>query len=162
MITYEDRQGRIAYRDRPQIGYPFFDPSWLVPFVDQCLLVLAKRNPPLLLEQAQSIKLELIDAQHHAKRQAPIKYLDRDWATDDDTVKVMAMFLSGSSADEVSWHAIAAEQPLPLARYQLVDLSQDIADRNLRLFQTRQRLAAAIYAKKSIEEVIAVNLVEHW
>jgi hypothetical protein len=165
MITYEDRQGRIAYRDRQQIGYPFFDPTWIVPYVEQALLVLSKRDPPLLLEQAQSIKLELVDAQHNAKRQAPIGYLNREWATDDDTHSVMSTMFAGDDGiddQQLYWYAIGVGQPVQLTRGQLVEMLQEIVKRNRRLFQIRQLLAAAIYARNSVADVIAVDLVKRW
>jgi hypothetical protein len=72
LVVWDNGKGFIERNDTPGVRSNFSDPTPYVPFVNSFITVLSLATPPIILDQAKSIKSDLVDDLFSVKSQAPI------------------------------------------------------------------------------------------
>jgi hypothetical protein len=98
MVQWQENAGRIERKTGPALREVFLDPIPYLPSFDLFITTLNGQAPPITLDQAKKIKIDLNRAIFDAKRQAPIEYLAKTWDATDDEVTAMNSELSMVSA----------------------------------------------------------------
>jgi hypothetical protein len=97
IVVYQEIEGKVEYNDRPSVRTRFTDPSPYQTLLNSWMTAAAALAPPLQLDQAKQIKIDLVEAIFHHKRRLP--FISGPWQYDarDESVANLEVLIRGTS-----------------------------------------------------------------
>jgi len=99
IVTWAGNRGLIQYNDRPEVRKPVTDISPYQSWVDRFMTVVADADPPLNLEQAKQLKIDMVEALYDDNRKKPFIYLSNEYECTDEAIAYMGAALAVVTGD---------------------------------------------------------------
>lgn len=175
MVLWDNGKGFIERNDSAFVRTNFSDPTPYMSYLNSAISILATQTPPIALDQAKQIKLDLCFDLYTAKRTAPITasvlvnfaLTPHVWDASDAMTAMMQYWIGRdptfTSATYWPVTLTPLDSPTPISiGSDLAFITDGIADRTKSLNNTLRSKQAAINALSTIADVVTYNVTAGW